>query len=222
MKKGYLTIISCFLGAFLLANGQCGMPKVKLAGGVSTLGFGAAGIVSINPLFGVELGGSKGSLSHSRKVGSNPYEFKLKLESIQLLGHLHPTAGGFRLTGGFLYNNNKLTGTTAIPFGSTVTLNGIAQKIVGGLKTEISGRTVSPYLGLGWGYGYDHTGLGIAFDLGVVYHGKPQVKVSPLGLTAAITPLISSNIDAEKEKIEKEIKGYKWYPVVGIKLYYSF
>jgi hypothetical protein len=131
------------------------------------------------------------------------------LGSFQALGDWYPSDSGFRLTGGLVFNNNKvvMSGTGAT-VGSTANLTFNSE-----IKLSKSGA--SPYLGIGYSTRPKNAkGFGFIMDLGVMIQ-DPEVSLTAAGATAA-------DIEAQKRKVEDAISVLKNMPVFGIGVSYSF
>lgn len=132
----------------------------------------------------------------------------LNLSSFQLLGDWYPSSGGFRVSGGLVVNDNKLSinGTNAT-VGST---SGLA------VNSEIKlSDSPSPYVGLGYSTRpKDAKGFGFIFDLGVMFQ-DPKVSLTATGASA-------SDIATQKAKVQDAVDKLKVMPVLGVGVSYSF
>jgi hypothetical protein len=114
-------------------------------GQLSTNGLGIGYAASVKDDWAMRGQFNSFKMAFSGDVGDFGANSKLtadvNLQSIQLLADWYPTASGFRLSGGLVVNNNKvtLTGTGKVA-GKDATVNGE-------LKMSDS---LSPYLGLGY------------------------------------------------------------------------
>lgn len=135
-------------------------------------------------------------------------DIKLAMSSVQLVADWYPGAGGWRLTGGLVFNNNKIT------MAGSGQVNNKPATINGEVKMS---DAVSPYLGVGFATRpKDAKGLGFNFDLGVMVQ-NPTVT-----LTATGTGVTQSDIDAQKAKVQEAVDKLKAMPVVGLGVSYSF
>lgn len=132
----------------------------------------------------------------------------LNLNSVQVVGDWYPMDGGFRLSGGVVFNNNKIT------MAGTGNVNNKPATVNAEIKMS---DTVSPYLGLGYSTKpKDAKGFGFNFDLGVMFQ-KPKVTMTATG--AGVT---QADIDAQLVKVQDAIDKLKTMPVVGLGISYSF
>ncbi|QDL56140.1 hypothetical protein [Rhodoferax aquaticus] len=132
----------------------------------------------------------------------------LSLSSFQLVGDWYPSEGGFRLSGGLVVNDNKVSinGTNAT-VGSTSGLT---------VNSEIKlSDSPSPYVGLGYSTRpKDAKGFGFNFDLGVMFQ-DPKVSLTATGASA-------SDIATQKAKVQDAVNKLKTMPVIGLGVSYSF
>jgi hypothetical protein len=175
-----------------------------------TTGLGADVAWKVAPTLSARLGYS--ALSWGRDVTTDVvrYEGKLKLSNFNTFLDFSPL-GPFRLTGGFIFNNNKydVRGDT-----------GGGSSISGAVK---SGKSAAPYLGIGYG---NVSGLGVNFyaDLGIMFQGSPRATLSAEcgSLSAAACTSLRSQAAAEQGRLEDKLKSFKYYPVANIGLTVGF
>jgi hypothetical protein len=163
------------------AHGGVGL---TLKGG--TLGIGVDGTVSLVPRLNARANFNFFNYSFTGTQSDVRYKTDLKLKSFAVLADLHPAVrSGFRLSGGLVFNRNKLkmqsdqiTGTYTI--GNQTYTAGQVGSLNGGVDFKPS----APYLGLGWG---NATGrrVGFAFDLGIVFQGSADVTLAATGPIAS-------------------------------------
>ena len=126
--------------------------------------------------------------------------------SAQIVGDWYPMSDGFRLTGGVVFNNNKITVTGTGTVGSTAnsTVNAEVKMSDG----------VTPYLGLGYGVKPKaDKGLGFNFDLGVMFQNP---KASLTSSAAA------SETASELRQMQDAVDKLKIFPVLSFGISYSF
>lgn len=198
---------------------------------MSTLGFGATATRRITPR--VNLRGAINGFSLGADVEDTDvsYDVDLTLLNVSTLVDYHPFKKlGFRITGGLVFNDNKLEGSGR-PSGAigdqTFTFNDTVYKLsdVGSVDAEIDfGTPVAPYLGLGWGNAVrPGQRWGFSANLGVMFTGSPSVDITPnTTLTGAALTTLLSNIDAEEQKLEDDLGILSVYPVLSIGVTYHF
>lgn len=188
-----------------------------IAGRVGSQGLGIEVTTSMIPA--VNLRGGIYYLSGSFDVTKSDvkYNFDLKLKSLSLLLDFHPFPKvGFRLTGGVMFNGNKVDlagepqGTYEI---GNQTYSG-AQ--IGTLLGKMTFRSAAPYVGIGWGNA-TRSRLGFALDLGIAIQGAPDVTLSATGPIAS-DPSFQTELKREEQNIRDDVEIFKLYPVVSIGL----
>lgn len=138
------------------------------------------------------------------------------LNSIQLLGDWYPGSGGFRLTGGAVFNNNKLTVT------GRGKVNGVDANVNGELKMSDG---VSPYFGLGYSSRpKTAAGFGFNFDFGLMSQSpKASLTATTAGTgTGSGLSVPQSDIDAQTRKMQDAADKFKIFPAIGLGISYSF
>lgn len=179
---------------------------------ISSNGLGLGYAKSVGDNFAVRGQINRYSQSFSGNVGdfgpTSVLNLKLSLNSVQVLGDWYPIASGLRLSGGLVFNNNKIT------IAGTGNVNNKPATVNGEVKLSDS---VSPYLGVGYSTRpKDAKGFGFNFDLGVMFQ-NPSVS-----LTATGTGVTQADIDAQKVKIQDAVDKLKNMPVIGLGISYAF
>ena len=209
--------LSIIAVAALATSGAAHAAGVGLRAG--TTGIGADVAWGIAPTLSARVGYSGLSWNTHLSETSVRYDAKLKLSNANALLDFSPF-GPFRLTGGFIANSNKydLTG----PSGS-FTVNGNAYSSGNLSGTVKSGKSVAPYLGVGYG---NVSGLGVNFyfDLGVMFMGSPKVNINAScgSLSGAQCAQLQSDAAQEARNLETELKRFKYYPVANIGITIGF
>ena len=181
-------------------------------GQLSTNGLGLGYAASVKDDWAMRGQFNSFKMSFSGDVGDFGANAKLttdvNLQSIQLLADWYPTASGFRLSGGLVVNNNKVTlaGTGKVA-GKDATVNG---------ELKLS-DSLSPYLGLGYATRpKDAKGLGFNVDLGVLFQSpKASLTASGVGIT-------QTDIDTQLKTMQDAADKLKLFPVLGLGVSYAF
>ncbi len=142
------------------------------------------------------------------------YNFDASGMTAGLLFDLHPFADGWRLTAGVRYMDVELNAVNNN--GATLGTQTFTAAQIGSLSTSIrNSNPAAPYLGFGYDaahYLRDGSRFTLGFEVGALYAGQPDVKLSTtintaLGLDAAVA--------AEEKTIRDSLKQFYWfYPVV--------
>ena len=185
------------------------------AGGVGiragTTGVGADFGFDIAPTLGGRVGISGMNVNTHLDTDDVRYDAKAKVLTGSLLLDWSPL-GPFRISGGFMPNNNKIdlngqpTSLTApIPPGSSLS---------GQVKPETS---FAPYLGVGYGNVWTK-GINFYFDLGVMFQGTPQVSLTANCTPSAACTAAQARVEEERQRVQDKVDKYKYYPVANIGL----
>ena len=197
---------------------------------ISTLGVGIEAAALVAPNVALRVGYSGYSYSRTQTSQDVSYDAKLKLSSVSALADVYPSKSGtFHLTGGLLFNSNKIT-ATGRPMGAaqTYTLNGTTYSAadVGTLDGAASFSKTAPYLGIGFGKPGGGGAVQFLFDVGVVFQGKPRLSLARNGGINITNPTLSDQINAavaaQRDKTQSDINKFQYYPVVSVGLAYHF
>lgn len=187
--------------------------------GTNGLGLGYGASVSDNWALRGQVNGLKRGFSAS-EVGdfgsTSTINVDFNLSSVQLLGDWYPGSSGFRLTGGAVFNNNKLS------------VNGVGK--VNGKDANVNGELkmadgISPYFGLGYSSRPKAAaGFGFNFDLGLMSQSpKASLSATTTGTGAGSgLALPQSDIDAQTRKMQDAADNFKIFPAIGLGISYSF
>ena len=209
-------LLPVFLSATVKAQG--GAVGLK----VSTLGAGVELATSFSDHFNGRLSAQYFKYSDNYSSSSVNYDGDLELKSVLGTLDYYPFEGIFHLSAGALINGNKI-GLRGESLKGATGDNSLVGALLGNLEGDVKGNTIAPYFGLGFGNPVvgDQGGFGFKADVGLVYHGNPQVSLSADGLLAG-TPLGQTLIAQEETELQDDVDGYEWYPVVGVSLFYRF
>lgn len=152
------------------------------------------------------------------------YDAKLELRNALLLADFHPGAGGFRVSAGGGWDDNRLK--VSAPLRELVRryrpeLAPLVPTNAGTIHGEATGSSFAPYLGLGWGSATRGGRWGVTFDAGVIYQGSPHVDLTTdLNVGVPIPGSVQAALDLataeEEQRLERELDDYKYYPVVAL------
>ncbi len=211
----HLTRLCAALSALLLvpaaARGQD--IGVGVAAHLGTLGLGADVAVSVHSNIGFRTGANVFPFGISIESSDVDYDLSLPSPQFLLLADLYPV-GAFRLSGGLMISSTdfELEAKLAEPVEIGGTTYTPAQ--LGSLTGTFGTRTVSPYLGIGFG-NPARTRLGFFFDLGIAFHGTPEVSAVANG-PVALLPGFQQDLDAEVQEIQDDVDEWKFYPVLSL------
>ncbi len=219
MKSRIITAAAIFLLVFS-TTGHAGDISVGVKAG--SLGAGLEVESSYMGMAGFRLGVNYFTYDMTSTFDDVEYTVDLTLKSLSAILDWHPFKGDFRISGGVLFNGNNVKidakPTASYEIGDrTYTISEI-----GTLKGDIDFNDMAPYLGIGWDTSFGRDNLfGLAFELGAVYQGSPEVNLSADGPISS-DPTFQSNLAKEEEKQQEDLDSFKYYPVISLGVNYRF
>ncbi len=213
-----ISVLAVVLLCFSMANAQ----GVSIGLKAGTLGAGIEVGGAFTDTLGARLGVNYFTYSDSGTKVDIEYDFDVSLQSVSLLLDWHPSRGSFRISGGALYNGNKVESVAKTS--ATYKIGDIIYTAadVGTLDGEIDFNELAPYLGLGWDTSFGKSGrFGFVFDLGAIYQGSANVKLSADGALSN-DPTFLSELKKEEKNLQDELDNYKFYPVIAVGISYRF
>lgn len=184
---------------------------------VSTLGLGLDGTTNIAKDLNVRVGGHFMSLGYNAGGKADEdykYDAKAKLLSFSALVDYFPGGSIFKISGGLLFNLNKVE-ITMIP-NQVYHINGKTydQSNLGQVLTTTDFAKVAPYLGIGLCNPLAYKQFGFTMDIGGIYQSAPKISMSATGLMEPTA--------TQSAIIEDNVKWFKFYPVLTLGLTYKF
>ncbi|MFC1607926.1 hypothetical protein ACFL47_08145 [Candidatus Latescibacterota bacterium] len=182
----------------------------------STLGISIEGIRSINRYVDARIGASYWALNYKGGEAEDDYfvDGDFRLGSISALVDWYPNRAAFHLTTGVMVNLNSMDALMTPSSSHVVSGRTYTPEMLGNLSAEVGFNRVAPYLGMGISFIHPGSGIGYMLDIGVMYHGQPQVDLSADGL---LEP------SAEQGSvIENNLSWFSIYPVISFGLLYMF
>ncbi|AMO54838.1 hypothetical protein [Endozoicomonas montiporae] len=209
-----------FAGLLLLADGTHAT-TTDVGAGLGTLGGQLTFTNTMDEEYALRLQVNGFKYNYEFKESGVTYEGDLKLVSAGVLGDWHPWKSDFRFTLGAYYNGSQMDADAKASNG-TISINGTAYDVntIGGLEADLNVKEFSPYIGLGFGGVLGESRFLYSFDIGVLYQGKPDIGLKTTKSVNDAT--LAANIEAQRKKLEDELKTFRWYPVVGFAIHYPF
>jgi len=226
------TIRPLFVLAALTAVSTSAEAQVALTGKAGTLGLGAELTVGFSPQLDGRLGANAFSYSQRREASRIEYDADARLRTATALLDWFPGGRSFHLTGGLVWNGNRVEGRSIPSAAGTYDIAGVQVPV--SIVQRLDGRadfdSVVPYLGFGWGHPTASTRkAGVALDLGVIFQGKARVHLTPVipaGSPILTTPgareALNLLVQQEERDLEKEASDYEYYPVLSLGVWYRF
>ncbi len=201
---------------------QAGVVGIGVTGKAGTTGLGVDVTVPlVSNWLNLRGGYNFGELRPSIAQAGIDYKSDVHFESVPILLDLHPFHGNFRVTGGVFYNRNELD------LSSTVDASTVGNGSSSGTATLNANvawsKDFAPYLGIGWGNAADDNTLdlpiavGFSLDIGAFYQGSPSVLLSDS--SGSVNP---ADLEAERQQLEDDLSGFKFYPVVTVGIHIRF
>jgi len=220
MKKPICLAVSVLVCVFLAPAAEAG--GIALSGRASTLGLGLELTAGLTDRINVRLGGN--AFSYDRTFTNDQDEFGLdiKFRSLTALLDVHPFAGGFRLSGGFVSNGNEAALTGQSTSNYDLGDSRYSTSDVGALTGTVHFNKAAAYAGIGWGNAVrEGRKLGVVVDTGVVFQGSPNVTLSASGPIAG-NPGFQADLRQEELNIEDDARQFRYYPVFSLGISYKF
>lgn len=190
---------------------------------VGTLGLGLELVHSINSSVNARVGWNGYTFHEGITESDVKYDADLQFSSVSALVDWHPLDNGFRVSGGVLFNGNKLA-MKATPT-SNVTIGDVSYTPaeVGTLNSKVTFDDLAPYLGIGWGNAVaGEKGLGFSADLGVVFQGSPNANLTASGGTLSTDPTFLTELKKEEAELNDGLSDFEYYPFVSVGITYKF
>jgi hypothetical protein len=210
MKK-LLALALVLFPAAVLADGSIGVRA-------GTLGFGVELSYPLSQRLGLRLNADSYKYSKTFKQEDIEYDGKATLKTGSLLIDWYPFANNFRVSAGPMYNGNKVD-LTSQP--GNVVVNGTTYQAT--IEGQVNFKKYVPYAGIGYGRPIG-TGLSLTFDLGVIFQGTPTATLT--GTCTSPVPgacnTFQSDLAAQQQTANDDLKNFRYYPVVSLGLAYTF
>lgn len=190
---------------------------IGLSAHAGTLGAGLDLGYSFNRAVTARFGFNKLTLSEDFTEDGIDYSTDLELESAHALADWHVLRGGFRISGGLIFNNNAFSGRGDVEPGDQV--GGTTSPTSGSLSLDVAYDEVAPYLGIGWGnHARGWSPVAFSVDAGVMLQGEPDVDINQSGLAG----VSESDLREEEREIENELDEFEVYPVLNASVIFRF
>lgn len=208
----YLTRV-CALSAALLIAAPVRAQDVGAAAHVGTLGLGADVAVSLRDNLSLRAGANFFPFDINFDESDVDYDLGLPSPQFLLLADLYPI-GGFHVSGGLMISTSDFDLTADLNEPVEIGENTYTPAEIGNLTGTLATRDVSPYIGIGFGKPAASR-IGFVFDLGVAFHGEPEVSATADGPVASV-PGFQQDLDAEVAEIQDDVEDIIVYPVLSL------
>lgn len=207
----------------------------------SPLGFGGRIATSLTPWMNLRVGGSFFSFTTSRSVSGIPFDANVRFQSEEAQVDWYPFHGSFHLSPGVMFgSSNRIYGSALIPAGNSFTLNDVTYYSGATDPVHASGGAwfshTAPMFTLGWGNWVRQESRGhwiFPFEMGAVFGSDPNTALDFSGTVctdSALTfcrdiandPSVQANVKVERDKLQKDAKWLRIYPVIAGGVVYRF
>jgi hypothetical protein len=193
---------------------------VGLTAKAGTLGLGLEATVGAGDYLGFRFGLNGMSLGPTVLADEGTIDTEMEWLTYGALVDIHPFGGGFRITGGGLINKNKFK--LKADLDEPVELDGRDYQL-DALSGEVTFDELAPYAGIGTGNAVGAGGRWhFAFDLGVMFQGKPKVSAQATASNPALQGVVDRALEAEVADIQEDADTFQLYPVISFGVSYRF
>ncbi len=214
----------------ILAAAFCGKAGAADLGLTSDLGTTGLGLHLSTPLqqnMNARFGFNYARYKYNTSTSNVNYDFNLKLNTFDALLDYFPSENEFRVSGGLVYDNNKIDAVGLPTASGSYTINGNLYNAAtaGQLNGNIDFHKLAPYLGLGWGNVLRKKGgWGFSADVGILFQGIPTTSLTNSGCSAdaATCAQLGTDVAAENMRLQDKADNLRLYPVVRIGASYHF
>ncbi|MEW6751468.1 MAG: hypothetical protein AB1505_10900 [Candidatus Latescibacterota bacterium] len=192
-----------------------------------TLGLGPELAFQAEPRVNLRVGAYGMQYNRHRTESGNSYEVDFQLLAVAALADLHPLRNALRFSAGVVLSGGTVEGVarTQVRDAYAIGRGEYAVSEVGELTGDLDFNGVSPYLGVGWGnMATNRGGFGLLADLGVVFQGRPEVRLGTERQLASPEQQHELEVDLDREEAELQdrLDGFRYYPVAALGVRYSF
>jgi hypothetical protein len=214
------------------------LPRFGVQAKASTLGAGIEAATAISRRSNVRFGFNMLDLGLSRTEDGIHYDATFGLRSFQANLDYY-LIGGFHVSpGALLYNGNKVDATAFVPGGRSFDLSDAT--FFSDINNPVRGtgsvafNKAAPMVLLGFGnlLPRSRRHFTVNFDVGVVFQGSPRATLNLSGgtcdsrglncLNIGANPGIQTNIQAEQNKLNEDLKPFRYYPVISLGFGWKF
>lgn len=212
------------------------LPRFGVQFTSGTLGFGGQAATAVLHRANVRVGFNYFTYNfpHFGKDGAT-YTGSLNLRSFEAEFDYYLIWGIHISPGGLLYNGNKVDATALIPNGNTFTLGGTQYRAQGNITGtgDLPLNRAAPMVKLGFGNLLPRSRRHFTynFDIGAVFQEAPKIAVNLAGTAcntttnqcfATTSSTVQADIALEEAKINKDLKFFRYYPIISFGFGWKF
>lgn len=193
---------------------------------VSTLGLGGELNLTLSDKVELMAGLNLYDYGYSTNKNQVAYKGRLNLNTLYTGVRFHPWANGLYVGGAAALNNNEINLNVQAANGKyRFNGNEYNADAVGSVKTKGVFYSLAPMLLLGWeSKNVNKTGLSFFGEVGVLLGGAPRFEADVLcGQVGTTTcDAVKADFDVERQAIQKKLKNFYTYPILGVGVRYRF
>jgi hypothetical protein len=183
---------------------------------VGTLGFGVTAAKLIIGHLGIRAAFNFFNFGVHNTTSDVSYSARLRFQNLPVLLDFFPwSRGAFHITGGVVFNQNRIIGTGQSDADGNITINhdSYTQAQIGTLTAAIRYPSTAGYAGIGFGTPSRNSLIEFIADFGVMI-STPHVSLTATG--AASNPQLQSDLQAQQASTQTDVNKYaKIFPVVS-------
>ena len=202
--------------------------QVAVTADIGSTGAGMHLVVPMESTLNGRFGINGYSHSSDKNVSAIDYRLKTSLKTVDILFDWYVLDNSpLHLTGGVVYNNNKVEGVGKPQADGTYIINGFSYEAawVGTLSGDVHFRRAAPYLGMGWGNPLTSPGKwSFMADLGGFFQGSPRANLVSRGCTVSnsVCGNVAKSVAVERAQFGDDVKSFRVYPVLRASIAYRF
>ena len=201
---------------------------VAVTADLGTTGVGAHIIVPMEPTLNGRFGINYYSRSNDRAASTISYDLKDRMLTGDVLFDWYVIEGSpFHLTGGVLYNGNRMKGNARPDSASNYLIAGkyYSSATVGTLTATLDYGNAAPYVGIGWGNALkSNKRISFQAEVGAYHQGNAKASIVNVGCTgaAAVCAALAKDVVTESAAFAKAIDARRTVGVARVSVSYRF
>jgi hypothetical protein len=184
-----------------------------------TLGGGMEITTGLTESINARVGFNTYSYSTSGTESDIDYDVDFNLQTTSAILDWHPFKGTFRLSAGYVFNNNTIEMTGKPTTGGLYDIDDQLFDL-DSLEGDVE-FTSGAYVGMGWGNAGRGKGFGMNFEIGAFYQGSPELTLKGRG-DDANSSAFREALAREEADAQDDLDEYEWYPVISLGMSYTF
>jgi len=188
---------------------------------VGALGLGVEYTYELNDRVAFRGGINGSQFGFHGDEGGIDYDFDVVWDSVSAAVDFHPLKTAFRVTGGFLKNDNRLKAASTPGGDITVGNTTYTPDEVGTLKGNIGFDGLAKFVGVGWDWSRGKRLFGMAFDIGLLDQGSPAVTLRGNG-TLLGDPMFEQDVRDEEAELRDDLGGLELVPYASLGFMFRF